>query len=63
MDRLLISTLIRQLWLEFSKGALPEITDEDLELWTKCTEHSAIQSRLTDPVSVKEKTPANREAN
>lgn len=42
--------LVRKLWLEFRNlsDLIPadDWTEEDLDLWTKVTEHTAIQNRL-----------------
>jgi len=48
LDREKINMLVRQLWIEFNKGELSDFSDDaDLDLWTKVTEHPAIQDRLT----------------
>lgn len=49
--------VIRKLWVlmkRLSDLQGQSMTDEDLDLWTKVTEHSAIQNRLNEKASEKE---------
>ena len=45
--------LIRKLWLvlhdiSYMENAAENMTDEDLNLWTRITEHSAVQNNLSN---------------
>ena len=56
LDRSKINQLIRQLWIEFSKGEYSEYTEEDLNLWNEITLNKAIQDRLTSPTGAESET-------
>ena len=46
--------LIVELWIEFNKLPLSELTNEDADLWGDITVHSAIQNKLRLPDGLKD---------